>query len=696
MKKICVSVLCVLLIAAFTTAASAADSAPTDTFTHWDLSGGRKTVSMRPVYEAVHSVTARSLGLKEDIGLIKDMDCDEKGNTYLLTDGGRIVRFDSEFRFLGDYEIKDEGGAAVDFSGAGGFCVYSQTEIYIADTKNARVLRCENGVVKRDISLPESALIPSDFTFKPSGVAKDGKDYLYVISEGSYYGAVLYDPDGEFAGFYGANTVKGNMLTSFSALWDRLTMNDAKRSKTKKALPYQFTDICIDEKGFVYTCTGKNVSENTGQIRMLSPGGTNILPGAESLNFGEQELVKRLNVRKEQNFGGITADGRGFIYALDKTYGLIYIYDSSSNMIAAFGGGSGLGRQTGVFSSASALALSGSRLMVADSLKSSVTVFERTDYGETLLAAQEMTLASDYINAQPLWERVREYDVQNRLALGGLAKAAAAQGNYRAAMGYAKAAGDGAAYGEALQRVQSIFISKYFVWLFLAAVLLLSGLTAFIILTKKRQIILIKNAKLRTAVAGMVHPFRSFNDIKYRQMGSLGIAAALTSLYFLTSAAATNWSDFRFTAFDASTYNSLFQIVQTVGLILLWSVANWGISTLQEGKGKLKEVYTVTAYSVLPLILFNVISTPLTHLIVSPNGSLISGLNTLSLIFTGIMLTVGLMVIHDFSFPRFLFTAVVTVLFMLLIIFVLFMAGILLTYFWNFAWNVLMEALRWQ
>lgn len=88
-----------------------------------------------------------------------------------------------------------------------------------------------------------------------------------------------------------------------------------------------------------------------------------------------------LTMSSARIFPAYRRTGRGFIYALDATYGLIYIYDTDSNLIAAFGGGRGLGNQEGTFSAANSIALSGSRLMVADSLTNAVTVFELTAYG---------------------------------------------------------------------------------------------------------------------------------------------------------------------------------------------------------------------------------------------------------------------------------------------------------------------------
>ena len=695
MKKLRTAILCILCAGILTGTVAAVDAAPTDTFTHWGSAGGTKSVATRPVYAVEKMVSLRSLGIQEDVGVIQDIECDDEGNTYILTSESRILSFNSACQLTGNFTPKDETGAPMAFDDAEGIYVLSASEIYIADTKNARVFRCVDGVVRQEIGLPDSELIPEDFTFQPSKVAKDSKGYLYVVSKGSYYGVLLYDPSGEFVGFYGANTVKGTVLTTLSYFWDMLTQNDEKRARSHKTLTYDFSDICVDGSDFVYTATGMNSDGNVGQLRMLSPGGTNILEGSDTANYGEPDVVKRLNNVIRQNFSGIQADGRGFIYALDATYGLIYIYDTDSNLIAAFGGGRGLGNQEGTFSAANSIALSGSRLMVADSLTNAVTVFELTAYGSLLLQAQQLTLDADYAAAEPLWQQVREYDYLNRLALRGLAKAAYSAENYEAAMDYAKAGNDSETYSLALEKTQSAFITQYFPLLFLGALVLVGGITSLILISVKRKLVLIPNAKVRTMVSGMYHPFRSFNDIKYKKMGSLPIAIVMTVLFYLTSVLAVTESDFRYTTFDAATYNSLFQIVQTVGLILLWSVANWGVSTLQQGNGRLKEVFVVTAYSTLPLILYNLISTPLTHLMASANGTMISGLHTLALILTGIMLCVGLMTIHDFSFPRFLFTAFIAVLLMILIVFVLFMVGILLSQFYSFISGIVIEAMHW-
>ena len=116
--------------------------------------------------------------------------------------------------------------------------------------------------------------IPDDFMYQPIKVTVDSAGYTYVLSDGSYYGAILYAPSGKFLGFYGANSVKNTVTQFIAKMWKKLTSTNAKRSASASRLPYQFTDLYADKDNFIYTATGKTSQTlQTGQIRQLSPGG---------------------------------------------------------------------------------------------------------------------------------------------------------------------------------------------------------------------------------------------------------------------------------------------------------------------------------------------------------------------------------------------------------------------------------------
>lgn len=694
-KRILIIALTISMIFGTTITASAELHAPTSSFTHWGLDGSGKTVEMRPVFEAIEYITARGVGLTDAFGTITDMDTDANGNIYILTANSSIFVLDKNNKFKEKIEIKDNNGQKIKFDKSNGIFVDKSGEVYITDTTNQRVLIVENSVLKSELFVPDDALIPSDFEFKPMKVAKDSKGYTYVICEGSYYGAILYDPNNEFIGFYGANTVRSSVLTALTKMWENLTMNDTKRAQMVKLLPYQFVDICVDDNDFVYTCTGKNSDGNMGQIKMLSPGGSNILSGSTTKNFGESDNVKRQAQVINQNFINVEADGNGFIYALDSSFGLIYVYDTNANMITAFGGGIGNGKQLGTFSNACALTIFDDRIYVADAMTGAITVFKRTDYGNAVFDAQRLTLKSDYINAGKIWKEVYKQDPFNCLAIYGLAKEAYEIGEYKLAMNYAKDAGDKETYSLAYDKVKKEFFSKHFTLVFISVVTLLLGIAALLIFLAKKKIVIIKNNKIRIMFSAVIHPFQAFSDIKYKKAGSLYIAVVLTLLFFFSNVIKVTLSDFRYTTFDANTYNVLFQLVQTVGLIVLWSLSNWAVCILSGGIGKISEVYLVTAYSTLPISVINLIITPITHFLSVSGSTLISGLNMVGIILTGIMVCVALMQIHDFTFPRMFVTALLTIVFMILVVFVIFMVGVLLSQTYSFVADIIVEMAKW-
>ena len=694
-KKIFIVLLSVLLLLNSSVSVFA-DNSATDSFTHNDNTGTQIVLSMPDVFQFETLLNSRTLGV--DIDVISDICCDSEGNLYILSEVGKLFKCNSKYELIEECTITYNDGKSVDFSGAKGVSVYDN-EIYIADTLNSRVLRCKDGKIKSVLAMPESGLIPSDFEFSPTKAQKDAKGYTYVISEGSYYGAVMYDPDYKFAGFYGANTVKSNVLTTLASVWDNLISNDIKRAKKVKTLPYQFVDICISAEDFIYTCTGQSADE-TGQLKMLSPGGTNILYkkqsngtfiSSSSFAFGEQNYVQRKNKKIRQNFASIDVDEKNMIYALDKTYGLIYVYDSQCNLITAFGGGRGLGTRKGTFTSVVSITVSNDKIFVADNQNNSVSVFSLTDFGYELIEAQSLALDSKYTEAAPHFENVLKKDARNNLAILGLAKYDVLTGNYKAALEKAKVCSAYGIYSQALKYVIDDFINNNFVWLFIGAVIFIAVVIAVCIILKKKNVKIIKNEKIIVFLNGFIHPFDSYGKIRYKNMGSLKLAIGLMVLFYFSSVLSVLCSNFRFTSFDSETYNSLFQLAQTAGLILLFAVANWGISVLLQGIGKLKHVFIVTCYSTFPISIYNLIIIPITFLLTSPESALIGGLQIFAYILTAMVLCVGLMKVHDFSFPRFLVSVLVAVFFMFLIVFVVFVFCILISQLWGFIAAMIIE-----
>lgn len=169
-----------------------------------------------------------------------------------------------------EFKNVTDGSSSISFAGGIGIFVTQDGRIFIADTENARVLVTDNdGRLMKELGLPQSPLIPEGFEFRPTKIAVTSKNDIYILSDGSFYGALVLDNHFNFKGFYGSNTVKSSFADGVANLWNRLFMSDNKRENSEKNLPFQFTDLCMDKDGFIYTTTGKTESgENVnGQIK---------------------------------------------------------------------------------------------------------------------------------------------------------------------------------------------------------------------------------------------------------------------------------------------------------------------------------------------------------------------------------------------------------------------------------------------
>ncbi len=676
-------------------------AAGTESFTHWDISGNnKKAVYSKDVYITETVISARTLGLTESI-VIMDIATDDKGNLYILTEDSRIFVVDSNNRFLREIAVTDANGETIDFSGAKGIYITGDNQLFISDSANGRVLICDNttGKLIYEIGTPDSPVLPDDFNFIPTKSVKDSNGFVYVISEGAYYGALQFDQSYKFLGFYGANSVNASVLTTLQNLWDILVKNDEKRAGEMKKVPYQFIDIDIDSKDFAYTCTGTAGGGVNGQIRMLSPGGSNILNknfgasvvSSSSFNFSEKEIAIRRDAAVRQSFVGVQVDEQGYIYGLETVYGFVYVYDTECNLITVFGGGKDSGDRVGTFNAAAALAVANGKVYVADSHLNNVTVFGITPFGKKLLDAQSLTLEGEYIEAKPMWQEIIGEDQNCRIALSALGKAAYSEGDYKLSMEYSELAFDRVTYDQAMAKNQEIYISNNFVWIFIIIVAVIGAALALIIVSRKKKIVFIKNEKVSIMTTCCMHPFKNFNEIKYKNKGSVIVAIVLTLLFFLSNVVNLVYTDFRFTAFNAVTYNPAFEFIKTVGLILIWSIGNWAVSVLLEGKARFKEVFIVTAYATFPLIIGNIINTIASHFINSTSGVIISGVNIVVMILAGIILVIGTMIVQEFSFPKFICTALLTLFAMILIIFIVFMIGMLLSQLWQFVLTAFSE-----
>ena len=694
-KRFLVCALTVLLIVSTAAISASAAQVPTDAYNYWtDTKGSdsKKSVYSRLAFEAVGTIDAQSLNVPF-FDQISDI-CVDNGNIYILDgNASRITIVDANYNVINDVHDLEYNGETLNYKGAKGIFA-KNGKIYLCDTENERVVVMDNNCnVVALIKRPTSSIIPDDFHYRPMKLTADSEGYLYVLIEGSFYGAMLFTPSYEFVEFFGSNDVVNSLTTVFSNIMSRVFPNNAKKSASVKTLPLSIVDLCMREDDFVYTVTGRTdyVSQK-GQIRRLFIGtGSNIL--SNTGNFVDQGYNNsRLGGENMlQDLCSIDVDESGFIYALDSKYGRIFVYDTTGRMITTFGGGLGYGEQEGVFKKAKVLALNGDKLLVLDSFKNNITIFKNNEYFDLIKQAQLLTLDGDYTAAEGLWRQVLAYDSNCQIAYSGLARAEYAAGNYELAEDYARKGYDRDTYSLAFKVIRTEFISNYFWIIAVAAIVLIVVLFVLLKIKKRKGTKLIKNPRIQLAMSALIHPIDTFNTIKEKQLTSVTISVVLLLIFYVTAVLKVLWGGFAFTYYDPSSFNAIWVLVKSAGAVILWIAANWLVCSLMGGNGRITEIITVTCYSLIPLIINQVIQIIFTNVLLVDEAAFLSIISMVATLLFLLMLAMGTMVIHEYGFGKFVGTSVITVIGMAIIIFLIFMVVMLLQQLFGFISTIILE-----
>lgn len=172
----------------------------------------------------------------------------------------------------------------------------------------------------------------------------------------------------------------------------------------------------------------------------------------------------------------------------------------------------------------------------------------------------------------------------------------------------------------------------------------------------------------------LTHPIKGFEELKYEKKGKVYVAIIYVILMILSMILAQTSSGFFINPFPDQQVNLIKTSALVVFPIILVAVANWSVTSLMDGKGKVKEVLMVICYGIIPYIWFSIPLTIISNFLILEEIIFFNAFVTLSLIISGYKLFMGLLVIHEFG----LIKTILTVLFTIVAIGIIIFIGILI------------------
>lgn len=605
-----------------------------------------------------------------------DIATDSDGKVYICdAAGNNVIVLDSKFRFIKSIETLKISEGSDKLVSPQGVYVDEYKNIYIADRGNNRVIVCNiDGVVSRVITVDAKKVYLENFVFEPLKVAADKWGNTYVLAKNVYEGLLQFDSADNFIGFVGSNEVKPSII---DILWKKIATKKQREQYTK-TVPVEFDNIDIDADGFVYTVTASisNSPESAENVRKQTAKGSNILKTSELFGnvVGDFEFPLtwdvKATVKGSSAFKDVSASQSYGFSCLDSNHGRVFVYNENSDLLFAFGG---IGTVEGTFQKPVAITSYEDKIMVLDSQTKGITVFEFTDYGSSILEAQQSYIDGDYKESEKRWKAVLTQNSNLAIAYAGLAKTYIMQGEYSDAMYYAKLGNDQTTYSKAFKFYRQEQLSKYFFPLIVAVAVLAVVAVIAVYLLKKRKANKISAPSpvlsgLKFSGFVMTHPFKGFWDMSHERKGNIVSVIIIYAIYVLVSICSEQYSAFLFTDVRKE-FNLITALCTAIVPVLLWCVCNWSVTTLTDGDGKPVEIAMATAYALVPFVLFTAISIPLTYVFTKEEAMFITIIKLFGIVWTAFLLLVSNITVHDFTLPKAIGTIVITIVGILIVIF---------------------------
>lgn len=175
----------------------------------------------------------------------------------------------------------------------------------------------------------------------------------------------------------------------------------------------------------------------------------------------------------------------------------------------------------------------------------------------------------------------------------------------------------------------------------------------------------------RFAFYCLTHPLDGYWDLTHEKRGSIAVANSILILTLVTRIATLRYTSFLFNKVYWPDINIFLYCATIVFPLTLWCLGNWGLTTLFDGKGRLKQVYMGTCYAMLPYPLINLPLIVISNMVTEDEGSFYTVLVTISLVWAAVWIIAAMMQIHEYTIGKTIFFTVATIFAMLVLIFLL-------------------------
>jgi tetratricopeptide (TPR) repeat protein len=568
-----------------------------------------------------------------------------------------------------------------------------ETFIFVADYGNKLVYKFDaSGNMIQEFGRPQnSPLFGESESFQPNKITVDARGNIYIVDLANLNGIIQLSKQGEFLGYFGQSLVKPSLRTILQFIF----YSDEQIQKVYKEPSTNIANLALDHEGLINT-VANDINGNI--IQRLNISGNNLLP--DGTNTGTVFLTRDYN--QLVNLVDIFVGPIGNIYVIDNI-GFISEYDMEGNLLFVFGGKDDTGMVKGLLNTPTGIASDDSfNLYAIDKVDSKIHVYAPTEFANLVHEAINYYQDGKYIESKEPWEKVLQMNSMFDLAHIGLGNAYYKLEMYDDAIKHFEIANNKLGYSQSYWELRNIWFNNnllYILLLFLIWILdriCIKGyyfkliisyiIKPFTYLTKFK---LFKEIKYITYL--MKNPADVFYGIKRQKKVSIFTATLLYFVLYIEHLFSKIYTGFVFNFTEVERLSLLSEASQILVPLLIFVIANYLVGSINEGEGRLKDVYISTIYSLMPLIIFWPFVTILSQFLTVNETFIFTSTTNILWAWSFINLFVMIKEVHNYSVKETLKIIIITIFTMLMIVAACFIFYILFNQVIDFIFEVLTE-----
>jgi hypothetical protein len=189
----------------------------------------------------------------------------------------------------------------------------------------------------------------------------------------------------------------------------------------------------------------------------------------------------------------------------------------------------------------------------------------------------------------------------------------------------------------------------------------------------------------------MLHPLKGFEEFKRGKRGSMKVSIVFIIVLVLLNILSFQYTGFELNNNDIRDLNSIAEIIYIIAPIILITISNWSVTTLADGKGKMKDIFMMISYSLFPMIWATGFALILSNFLTGDEIAFYGLTLSIGSFLMGYMVFFGMISIHEYGLFKCIITILGTLLAASIIVFVLLLSYDLFQRMYGFLYTLYRE-----